>query len=78
MWKVYKWNGHYIMGDLISKHSSEAAAMRAATKNIHFKNVEKQKNKSEITIWLDNENYSPVGVIIKKQNKKGDAMASTE
>jgi len=78
MWRVYKWNGHYIMGDLISKHSSESAAMRAATKNINFASTEKHKSKTEITIWLDNENHTPVGVIIKKQRKKGDATASTE
>jgi hypothetical protein len=29
MWKVYKWNGRIIQGDLVSKHSSEAAALKA-------------------------------------------------
>ena len=36
MWKVYKWNGHYIQGDLISKHSSEDAALKRAAKEMKF------------------------------------------
>ena len=36
MWKLYKWNGHYIQGDLISKHSSEDAAVKKATKDLNF------------------------------------------
>ena len=66
MWKVYKWNGHYIMGDLISKHSSETAALKAAKKSVKFKNTEKQKKGKETFIWLDSENYMPLGVIVKK------------
>lgn len=69
MWKVYKYDGSYIMGTLINKHSTESAAMRAATKNIHFSSTEKKKNNGVITIWLDDENYSPVGCIIKKCKK---------
>ena len=37
MWRVYKWDGHYIMGKLVSKHSTEAAALKAAKKSIKFK-----------------------------------------
>jgi len=66
MWKVYKWNGHYIMGDLISKHSSESAALKAAKKKINYKRTEKQKKDNQIFIWLDDSNASPVGVIVKK------------
>ena len=66
MWKVYKWNGHYIMGDLISKHSSESAAMKAAKKSINFITTEREQNKNEIYIWLDGENSEPVGVVFKK------------
>ncbi len=67
MWKVYKWNGRYIMGDLISKHSSEAAALKAAKKKINFNTTEKVKRKNEILIWLDGKDYLPIGVIVKKQ-----------
>ena len=66
MWRVYKWNGHYIMGDLVSKHSSEAAALKAAKKSIKFKNTEKEKKGKETFIWLDAANYMPLGVIVKK------------
>ena len=66
MWKVYKWNGHYIMGDLISKHSSETAALKAAKKSVKFKKKKKEKKGKETFIWLDSENYMPLGVIVKK------------
>ena len=66
MWKVYKWNGHYIMGDLVSKHSSEAAALKAAKKKIDFTHKEKIKRNKEVIIWLDDLQHDPVGVIIKK------------
>ena len=66
MWKVYKWDGHYIMGELLSKHSSEAAAIKAAKKKINYKRTEKQKKDNQIFIWLDDSNASPVGVIVKK------------
>ena len=67
MWKVYKWNGHYIMGDLISKHSTESAALRAAKKNIYFIKTDREESKTEVNIWLDGENCNPVGVIVKKK-----------
>ena len=66
MWKVYKWNGRFIMGDLVSKHSSEAAAIKSAKKNINFTKTEKEESKKEIYIWLDNEVSGPAGVIYKK------------
>ena len=53
MWKLYKWNGHYIMGDLVSKHSSEDAAIKKATKEIGFTFAEKVKRGKETLIWLD-------------------------
>ena len=66
MWKVYKWNGHYIMGDLISKHSTESAAIKSAEKKIKFTFSEKVKRGKEVLIWLDDKSYNPLGVIIKK------------
>ena len=67
MWKVYKWNGHYIMGDLISKHSTESAALKAAKKNIKFIKTDREESKTEVNIWLDGENSNPLGVIVKKK-----------
>ena len=66
MWKVYKWNGHYIQGDLVSKHSSEDAALKKAAKEIQFTFVDKVKRGKETLIWLDDDKHTPVGITIKK------------
>jgi len=66
MWKLYKWNGHYIQGDLVSKHSSEDAAVKRATKELSFCFAEKVKRGKETLIWLDDADHTPIGVIIKK------------
>ena len=66
MWKIYKWNGHYIQGDFVSKHSSEDAAVKRAKKELDFTYAEKSKVGKETLIWLDDNNHTPIGVIIKK------------
>jgi len=66
MWKVYKWNGHYIQGEFISQHSSESAAIKKAKKEIKFTFMQKTKFDKVIRIWLDDKEYTPLGVIIKK------------
>ena len=66
MWKVYKHNGQYIMGELISSHKSESAAIKKAEKMIKFKFTKKEKKKNEIRIWLDDEKHMPVGIIVHK------------
>ena len=71
MWKIYKWNGHYIQGDFVSKHVKEENAMKRATKEIEFAFASKVKEGKEILIWLDDKNHTPVGVIVKK-TKGGD------
>ena len=76
MWKVFAYNGHFIQGDLVSKHSSEAAAIKAAKKSIDFKKQHREKSKEEIVIWLDGDGGTPVGVIVKKV-RKGDEKVST-
>ena len=76
MWKVYVYNGRFIQGDLVSKHSSESAAIKAAKKKIDFKKQIKEKSKQEIIIWLDDDDGTPMGIIVKKQ-RKGSEMAST-
>ena len=63
MYKVYKHDGHYIQGELISKHTTESAAMKSAKKNINFKYTVKSKLIKPKVIWLDDENNSPVGLI---------------
>ena len=66
MWKVYKWDGHYIQGEFVSKHSSEDAALKKAAKEINFTFAEKSKIGKETRIWLDDDQYTPVGIIVKK------------
>ena len=45
MWKVYAYNGRFIQGDLISKHSSESAAIKAAKKTLDVKKQVKEKTR---------------------------------
>tara|TARA_R110000824_G_scaffold297519_1_gene485730 strand:+ start:8792 stop:9007 length:216 start_codon:yes stop_codon:yes gene_type:complete len=66
MWKVYKWNGNYIQGDFVSKHSSEDAALKRAAKEIGFTFADKVKQGKETLIWLDDNNHTPMGVIVKR------------
>ena len=66
MWKVYKYNGIYIQGDLVSQHKTESAAMKSAEKNIDFTHAVKDFRKDEKLIWLDAEDHTPVGIIVKK------------
>ena len=66
MWRVYKYDGHYIQGDLISKHSTESAAVKKAKKELNFSYSTKVTRDKEILIWLDDEEHTPVGVVIKK------------
>ena len=70
-WKVYKWNGRFIQGDLVSTHSTESAAMKKAKKEIDFSRTNKEETKEEIVIWLDAEDGTPRGAIVKK-NKVSD------
>jgi outer membrane lipoprotein-sorting protein len=65
-WKVYKWNGRFIQGDLVSTHSTESAAMKKAKKEIDFVRTNKEETKEEIVIWLDAEDGTPRGAIVKK------------
>ena len=66
MWKVYKWDGHYIQGEFISKHSSEDAALKKAAKEIKFTFAEKSRIDKETRIWLDDKQHTPLGIIVKK------------
>ncbi len=66
MWKVYKYNGHYIQGDLISKHKTKSAAMKKASKEIDFTYAVEDFRKNEKIIWLDAYDHTPVGIVINK------------
>ena len=69
MWKLYKHNGHYIEGELVSQHKTEDAAIKRAKKEIDFKYSEREKKKYEILIWLDDDNHMPAGIIIHELKK---------
>ena len=69
MWKLYKNNGQYIMGELLSSHKTESAAMKKAKKVLAFKHTEREKKSTGLYIWLDDHNHSPVGVIFQKKDK---------
>jgi hypothetical protein len=64
VFKLYKYDGHYIQGELISKHSTESAALKAAKKKLNYHTATASKNIKPKVIWLDDENYNPIGVII--------------
>ena len=69
-WKLYKYDGHYIQGELVSKHQTQSAALKKAKKEIgHLTEVEQQTER-ELLIWLDGEDGTPLGVIVKKTRPK--------
>ena len=65
--KLYKWNGRFIEGELLGQHKTQALALKRAKKEIKFKISVKEKKKNETLIWLDDEDHSPVGVIVCKK-----------
>jgi len=73
MYKLYKYDGHYIQGELVSKHSSESAALKAAKKKLNYHTATKSSFVKPSVIWLDDENHTPIGLI----TIKGGAKAST-
>ena len=70
MWKVWKEHNNYIQGKLVSKHSSESAALKKAADLIEFKHTVKEENTNEIVIWLEDEDRRPIGIITKKKGAK--------
>ena len=70
MWKVWREYNNYIQGELISKHSSEAAALKKAKAELEFKHKAKEEDKDEIVIWLEDEDKIPIGIITKKKGAK--------
>jgi len=75
LWKVYKYDGHYIKGELVSKHRSQTAALKKAKEVIgHLTEVE-EVNKEEHLIWLDGEGGDPLGVIVQKQKSRAKKIS---
>ena len=57
------------MGELISQHKTESAALKKAKKEIGFTHAVKDWRIDEELIWLDAEDHNPMGVIIRKIKK---------
>ncbi len=75
MWKVYKYDGHYIQGELVSKHRSQSAALKKAKEVIgHITEVEEVR-KDEHLIWLDGEGGTPMGVIVQKAKSRAKKIS---
>ena len=70
MWKVWREDNRYIQGELISKHSSEKAALKRAATEIDFKHKVKEEEADEIVIWLEDEDKIPIGIITYKKGTK--------
>ncbi len=70
MWKVWKENTNYIQGELVSKHSSETAALKKAANEIEYKYTVKEEDTEETVIWLEDEDRRPIGIITKKKGAK--------
>ena len=70
MWKVWKEHNNYIQGELVSKHSSAAAALKKAAAEIEFKHKVKEEDTDEYVIWLEDEDRIPIGIITKKKGAK--------
>ena len=63
-------NNNYIQGELISKHSSESAALKKAADMIEFKHKVKEEDTDEVVIWLEDEDKIPIGIITKQKGTK--------
>jgi len=75
MWKVYKYDGHYIQGELVSKHRSQSAALKKAKEVIgHITEVEEVR-KDEHLIWLDGDGGTPLGVIVQKAKSRAKKIS---
>ena len=70
MWKLWREHNKYIQGELVSKHSSEAAALKKAAIELEYKFKVKEEDTDEYVIWLEDEDRSPIGIITKKKGAK--------
>jgi hypothetical protein len=71
MWQVWEWDGRYIQGNLVSKHTSRSAAVSKAKKHFgkNIKLLDSVKNKVNV-IYIDELNSNPIGIILEKKKNK--------
>jgi aromatic ring hydroxylase len=70
MWKFWRENNNYIQGELVSKHSSQSAALKKAANEIEYKYTVKEEDTKETVIWLEDEDRKPIGIITKQKGTK--------
>jgi len=70
MWKLWREHNKYIQGELVSKHSSKAVALKKAAAEIEYKFKVKEEDENEYVIWLEDEDRIPIGIITKKKGAK--------
>jgi hypothetical protein len=63
-WSVWRWNGHYIMGELLKEYKTKKSAIKYAEKNIKYSKMV-PNNKDEI--FLEDEDGMPIGILIKRK-----------
>jgi hypothetical protein len=78
MWKLWRENNGYIQGELVSKHSSEKAALKKAKAVIEYKHKVKEEDTDEIVIWLEDEDKSTIGIITYKKGTKRTRQGKKE
>jgi len=79
MWQFWEENDKYIQGNLVSEHSSKAAAISRAKKKLGKEiKLTEDNRKNEKIIWIDSPTNIPLGIIRKlmgakrlRQSKKG-------
>jgi len=79
MWEFWEENDKYIQGNLVSEHSSKAAAISRAKKKLGKEiKLTEDNRKNEKIIWIDSPTNIPLGIIRKlmgakriRQSKKG-------
>ena len=70
MWKLWREHNGYIQGELISKHASDKAALKKAKAVIEYVHTVREEDTEEITIWLENEDKMPIGIVTKQKGTK--------
>ena len=75
MWQLWEWDGRYIQGKLVSKHKTKAATISKAKKRLG-ENI--RLTEEDTTIWIDDVNGIPIGLIKKPMGAKRSRQGKKE
>ena len=67
MWEVWKWDGHYIKGEMLKRCKKKETAIKYAKENIKY---HKTDPVTETEIFLEDKNGIPIGMIFHKTKPK--------